>query len=153
MKSYTRTKILRDLLARIELKCNAEWWQSCEGKKLLCLVFPCLPWVSLASSQIMTKREIHWQEMCLRNKCGRRGVGQGNPRVRWEYRLHRGHSPRCSVLSPYSEFCPQPTPDFHICSNSNCFRVFSVVWDEKMLWKPRSIARIYMTFLDVQSGF
>ena len=37
----------------------------------------------------------------LRNKCGRRGVGPGNPRVRWEYRLglHWGHSRRYCVLS------------------------------------------------------
>ena len=31
----------------------------------------------------------------LRNKCGRRGIDRGNPRVRWEYRLHRGYSLRC----------------------------------------------------------
>ncbi len=47
--------------------------------------------------------------MSLRNKCGRRGVGSGNPRVRWDYRLHRGHSPRYSVLSPYSRVLPQPS--------------------------------------------
>ncbi len=34
---------------------------------------------------------------------------RGNPWVRWEYRIHLGLCPQCSVLSPYSWVAP-PTP-------------------------------------------
>ncbi len=72
----------------------------------------------------------------LRNKCGRRGVGRGNPRVRWEYRTLREVY---SVLSPYLRVSPDQHQDFHICCNFNCFRVFFLflffLWTQKYLLK------------------
>ncbi len=65
--------------------------------------------VFLVSNSKSPERFLCVGEHYLRNKCGRRGVGWGNPRVRWEYRLHWGHSPRYSVLSPYSKVLPQPS--------------------------------------------
>ena len=76
---------------------------------LVFVLVSCL-WASFLPNMMCCSPALAIRVFCLRNKCGRRGVGWGNPRVRWEYWLHPGHSLRCSVLSPYWRVLPQPSP-------------------------------------------
>ena len=85
--------------------------------------------------------EFHANRVGLRNKWGRRGVCRGNPCWWWEYRLHLGCSPRCSVLPP-SVRVPYPPQDIPICSNSNCFRVFLLF--AYFFWVERSNATLLL---------
>ncbi len=76
----------------------------------------------------------------FRNKCGRQGMGGGNPTQKWEYSTLRMQPNVCSVLSPFGLGYPTHMEMTTFVLVLIIFRVFLLfislfIWDEKMLWK------------------